>query len=115
LAAALAQSCGLTINEFEVLLRLDHAAPPGVRLGELNGSVRLSQPALSRLTGRLHRQGLLRRAGDPRDGRGVLLAITAAGRRTLRRAIPVHARCVREVLVDRLTPAEHDLIADALT
>jgi hypothetical protein len=36
LSTALAQGCGLTINGFEILLRLDSAPPPGVRLGELD-------------------------------------------------------------------------------
>ncbi len=70
---------------------------------------------IRRLAARLHRQGLLRRSGDSADRRGVVVAITPAGRRALRRAVPVHARCMREVLVDRLSPAEHDLLADVLT
>ena len=42
ISAALAGSCGLSINEFEVLLRVSRAAGPGLRqgllaLGEKNG------------------------------------------------------------------------------
>jgi hypothetical protein len=97
LSAALAGTCGLSINEFEVLLRLDRAAPSGMRLGEVSPAVPLTQPS-----------------GDPNDRRGVRVTITPAGRETLRRAVPVHARTIRETLLDRLTPAEQDLLAEAL-
>src|SRR6266446_5944200 len=36
LTAALDQACGLSINDFEILLRLDHEPPPGLRPGVLN-------------------------------------------------------------------------------
>ena len=115
LSAALARSCGLTINDFEILLRLDRAPGPGLRLGELNCAVPLTQPSLSRAVARLAQRGCLSRAGAPGDGRGVLIAITQAGRDLLARAIPVHASTVREVLLDRLTPGEQDLLARALS
>ncbi|MBM0236513.1 MarR family transcriptional regulator [Micromonospora sp. ATA32] len=115
LSAALAKTCGLTINEFEVLLRLDRVAPPGMRLGDLSQAVPLTQPSVSRMIARLEQQGWLSRTGDPADRRGVRVSITPAGRETLRRAVPVHARTIGEALLDRLTPAEQDLLAEALT
>lgn len=105
LEAALGRGCGLSTNDFEVLLRLEHAPPSGVRLSDLRETVRLSQPAVSRMISRLEDQGLITRAGDPDDGRGVLVTATAAGRKKLRRAVPMHARVVRECLLDRL---DHD-------
>lgn len=115
LSAALAGTCGLSINEFEVLLRLDRAVPPGMRLGDLTPTVPLTQPSVSRMIARLEQQGWLSRRGDPNDRRGVRVSITPAGRETLRRAVPVHARTIRETLLDRLTPGEQDLLAEALT
>jgi DNA-binding MarR family transcriptional regulator len=91
LSGALSGTCGLSINEFEVLLRLDRVPTPGLRLGDLNPAVRLTQPSLSRLIGRLEQQGWLARSGDPNDRRGVLVTLTPAGREALDRAIPVHA------------------------
>jgi len=114
LTAELRRTCGLSIKEFEVLLRLEHDPGPGLRLRDLNRIVRLSQPAFSRLTVRLEAQGLLRRAGDPDDGRGVRVAITPAGRELLERAVPVHTACLQDVLLSRLTPSEYTLLADAL-
>jgi DNA-binding MarR family transcriptional regulator len=114
LSAALARHCGLTINDFEILVRLDHAPGAGLRLAELNTSVPLTQPALSRAVARLADRGCLSRCGAPQDRRGVLIAITKAGRELLSRAIPVHASTVRDVLLSRLTPAEQDVLAAAL-
>jgi DNA-binding MarR family transcriptional regulator len=115
LSTALAQGCGLTINGFEILLRLDSAPPPGVRLGELDSAVRLTQPSLSRAVARLGRSGWLTRASAPDDGRGVLVSITPAGRDVLRRAASVHAQTIREFLLDPLTSTELDLLARALS
>ncbi|SDG43326.1 DNA-binding transcriptional regulator, MarR family [Sinosporangium album] len=114
LSAALTESCGLSMNDFEVLLRLNRVAPPGLRLGDLQPAVRLSQPSLSRMIARLAYRGLVRRERDPDDGRSVLISITEAGAAQLRRAAPVHADTLREVLLDRLTPAEHDSLAAVL-
>jgi DNA-binding MarR family transcriptional regulator len=114
LSAALARQCGLTINDFEILLRLDRSPGPGLRLGELNSAVPLTQPALSRAVARLADRGCLSRSGAPQDRRGVLIAITPAGRELLGRAIPVHASTVRDVLLSRLTPAEQDVLAGVL-
>ncbi len=114
LSSALAGSCGLSINDFEILLRLDPVTPPGLRLGELRSAVRLTQPSLSREVTRLEQRGWLARAGVPDDGRGVLVSITPAGRDVLGRAVPVHAQTIREYLLDPLTPGERDLLARAL-
>jgi DNA-binding MarR family transcriptional regulator len=115
LTAELARTCGLSINDFEVLLRLDHAAPDGLRLGELQPAVRLTQPSLSRMAIRLEQHGWLARAGTPDDRRGVLVSITGAGQAVLRKAVPVHADVIREVLLDRLAPAEQEQLADVLS
>jgi len=107
-------AAGLGITEFEVLRRIDGVPPPGTRLGELQPAVRLSQPALSRLAARLEQRGLLRRAGDPTDRRGIVLTITPSGRRTLRRATAVHATTLRATLLDPLAPAGHEQLTDLL-
>ncbi len=115
LTAALDQVCGLSIHEFELLLRVRHAADGGLRLGALGKMIRLSQPSLSRAVARLESQGWLRRSGAPGDGRGVLISITEAGREVLARGVAAHAGTIRSLLLDRLTPDEQELLARALT
>lgn len=107
LGLALLDATGLGITEFEVLLRIDGVPPPGTRLGALQPAIRLSQPTLSRMAARLEQRGLLRRAGDPTDRRGIVLTITPTGRRTLRRAAAVHARTLQSALLDPLAPDGH--------
>jgi DNA-binding MarR family transcriptional regulator len=114
LGLALMDATGLSINDFEVLLRVDGVPPPGLRLGDLQQTVRLSQPALSRMAARLENRALLRRAGDPTDRRGVVLTITPAGQRLLRQAVAVHAKTLQAILLDQLSPDEHDQLADML-
>lgn len=130
LTDALSRGCGLTINDFEILLRVDRLAghaegqgrgqgpgreeSRGLRLGELNTSVPLTQPTLSRAVARLADRGLLSRSGISADRRGVLVAITPAGREVLHRAVAVHAATIGDLLLSRLTPAEQDLLARAL-
>jgi DNA-binding MarR family transcriptional regulator len=114
LGAALLGATGLGITEFELLRRLDGVPQPGTRLGELQPAVRLSQPALSRMAARLEQRGLLRRAGDPTDRRGIVLTITPSGRRILRRATAVHATTLRATLLDPLAPDGHQQLTELL-
>ncbi len=114
LADALARQCGLTINEFEILLRLDHAGEAGVRLSELLPAVPVSQPALSRAVGRMCARGWVAREAAPGDGRGVLIMPTSAGQALLRAAIPVHASAVQATLLEQLTGPEQEQLASVL-
>jgi DNA-binding MarR family transcriptional regulator len=115
LSAELGRACGLTINDFEILLRLDHGPKGGQRQSELNEAVALTQPALSRAVGRLAARGCVSRTGAPGDRRGVLIAITPAGRELLRTAIPVHGAVIRELLTDKLGGPELDLLTQVLS
>jgi DNA-binding MarR family transcriptional regulator len=115
LSAALDRECGLSIHEFEILLRVDAAGPAGLRLGELSAAVPLTQPALSRAVARLAGRGWVVRAGVPHDRRGILVTSCPAGRDLLSRAVPVHSATIRELLLDRLSPAEQELLAAVLT
>jgi DNA-binding MarR family transcriptional regulator len=114
LSAALDRECGLSIHEFEILLRVDAAGPAGLRLGELSAAVPLTQPALSRAVARLAGRGWVARAGVPHDRRGILVASCPAGRDLLRRAVPVHAATIRELLLDHLSLAEQELLTGVL-
>lgn len=51
----------------------------GRRVGELAGAARTTQPGMTRLLGALESDGLIRRAPDPNDSRGIVVDITPAG------------------------------------
>jgi DNA-binding MarR family transcriptional regulator len=94
-----------SMKEYDVLYTLSKCATP-VRLSELNRHVLLSQPALSRMVERLADRGLVSRAADPRDGRGVGLSLTEEGRAVQRRIGRRHGRSVAQAMLAGLTPAE---------
>ncbi|MEW2044205.1 MarR family transcriptional regulator [Streptomyces sp. NPDC005476] len=87
---------GLGASDFEVLDILASEAPRAgdqCRVQNLVGRVHLSQSALSRLIGRLEKEGLVERSVCMEDRRGVWVALTARGRdlhgavRPLQRAV----------------------------
>jgi DNA-binding MarR family transcriptional regulator len=95
----------LSMREYDVLYTLAKCPGPE-RMSELNRHVLLSQPALSRMVDRLVDRGLVQRQTDPADGRGVLLALTDAGRALQRRIGRQHARGVARAMTAELTPGE---------
>jgi DNA-binding MarR family transcriptional regulator len=99
----------VSMREYDVLYTLAKCGEP-VRLGELNRQVLLSQPALSRMVERLVARGLVQRATDHADARGVRLALTEAGRKEQRRVGGRHAAGVatamRALTADELRQLE---------
>ncbi len=94
-----------SMKEYDVLYTLSKCPGP-IRLSELNRHVLLSQPALSRMVDRLADRGLVSRTADPRDGRGVGLALTREGRSVQRRIGRRHGRSVASAMLAGLTPDE---------
>ncbi|MFI0238785.1 MarR family winged helix-turn-helix transcriptional regulator [Streptomyces sp. NPDC016845] len=87
---------GLGASDFEVLDVLAEGAAEdagGFRVQEIAGQVHLSQSALSRLIGRLEKDGLVERGMCSEDRRGVRVCLTPKGRelhgevRPLQRAV----------------------------
>jgi DNA-binding MarR family transcriptional regulator len=73
---------GLTYSEYVALHTLRVAGPPyRATPTELNRVLGLSSGGVTKIVDRLEEAGLVRRAPDPRDGRGVRVALTARGRR----------------------------------
>ncbi|MEW1777030.1 MarR family transcriptional regulator [Streptomyces sp. NPDC086777] len=74
---------GLGASDFEVLDLLATETPAEgdhCRVQNLAGRIHLSQSALSRLIGRLEKDGLVERSVCVEDRRGVWVALTAKGR-----------------------------------
>ena len=114
LKRALEAECGLAIAEFDALVFVDEQEERGLPLAHLPARLRLSQPAVSRLVERLARRGLISRLGAENDRRSVTIRLTNDGRDLLGQAIPVHAACIRDTLLDRLTPDERDALKSIL-
>lgn len=100
----------VALNEYDVLYALRKAGC-ALRQSELAKHVLLSQPALSRLIERLEQRGLVGRATDPDDRRGVLVALTDAGAAAQQRTGARHARSV-EARMRVLTPDQQRQLRD---
>jgi DNA-binding MarR family transcriptional regulator len=115
LGAELSATCGLAINEFDVLLFLRSHAHEQVRIGALLEAVPLSQPALSRLVGRLEARGLLARCEAEDDARAVVVCLTETGTALIDRALVIHARVVHEALIGKFSEKERAALLQTLS
>lgn len=87
---------GLSASEFEALQQLQASKPHGkLRMADLADHVHLSQSALSRLVGRLEKEGLVTRDVCVDDRRSVWAAITTEGRKRYRDARPTQRKILR--------------------
>jgi DNA-binding MarR family transcriptional regulator len=94
-----------------VLARLTRDGPQ--RLTDLAAGEGLSQPGMTQLIGRLERDGLVRRTASTADRRGVLVAVTGAGRALVERRRAERAAALHELL-GRLDAEDQAAIAGAL-
>ncbi|MFF1628385.1 MarR family winged helix-turn-helix transcriptional regulator [Streptomyces sp. NPDC058272] len=96
---------GLGASDFEVLdiLASGVAAEPGeqCRVQNIAGRVHLSQSALSRLIGRLEKDGLVERTVCQEDRRGVWVALTRKGRDLHSEVLPLQRAVLARMLIDR--------------
>jgi DNA-binding MarR family transcriptional regulator len=106
---------GLSLSEYEVLVRLSEATDHTSRMSDLATSLVHSRSRLTHTVRRLEAQGLVERRGCADDRRGVNCVMTAAGYRFLVRAAPGHVRAVRELMVDRLTATEFRALGAAMS
>lgn len=92
---------GLELWEFDVLAALRRAgAPHRLSPKQLLAITLVSSGTMTNRLDRLAERGLVRREADPRDGRGVLVTMTATGRRLVDDALT------------RLVAAERELLAE---
>ncbi len=97
---------GLSRAEFDALATLRRAgAPHRLPAGALAASMLLSPAATTNRIDRLARAGLVARHPDPEDGRGVIVGLTARGRRVVDAAVHAHSANERRLLAG-LSPAE---------
>ncbi|GAA3244483.1 MarR family transcriptional regulator [Streptomyces sp. XM83C] len=92
---------GLGASDFEVLDILASAAPAEgdlCRVQNLVGQVHLSQSALSRLIGRLEKEGLVQRSVCTEDRRGVWVSLTDKGRRLHAEVRPLQREVLERML-----------------
>lgn len=82
---------GLQTGWFDVLSALRRGGKPfRMSPGELASAVMLSSGGMTKRLDRMEAEGLIARRPDPDDRRGLLIELTASGRRRIDRAIEAH-------------------------
>jgi DNA-binding MarR family transcriptional regulator len=109
----LEQGRQLPLTWYDVLIQLQERGGRA-RMQELARSILFSKSGLTRLIDRMEKAGVVRREACSDDARGTYAVITAAGRRTLARARPVHHRGIEQHFARHLTDAEARAIKSGL-
>lgn len=105
---------GLTITDYEILVRLSESENRSIRMSDLAALTLLSRSRLSHQIDRMEAAGLVAREVCADDRRGQLAVLTNAGMKALVAAAPDHVEGVRKHFVDLLTDAEYKALGNAV-
>lgn len=97
---------GLSLPDFEVLVKLTDTAEERVRVTDLARELNWERSRVSHHVTRMERRGLVERSECHDDGRGAWVVLTEQGRSAIERAAPGHAATVRRLVFDDLSPQE---------
>jgi DNA-binding MarR family transcriptional regulator len=104
-----------TISECTVLMYLSEAEDRSMRMNALAELARLTGSGMSRIVTRLEGERLVERRGSCEDGRGQVVALTAAGFAQLEATFPGHLASVGHHVFDALKGVDLDSFTDALS
>ncbi len=114
LNAQLVADHGLTINDYEVLLRLSRAPERRMKRIELAQSVVLTPSGITRLLDGLEAEGWVEKAHCESDARVTYAALTEAGRQKLHDAAESHLADVDRLFTGHFDDAELTTLAELL-
>jgi DNA-binding MarR family transcriptional regulator len=96
----LQRAFGLSLTEYEILVRLSESPDRSLRMAQLADALAHSRSRVTHTVARMQRAGLVARSVSPEDGRGIVCTLTERGYDLLVEAAPVHVEGVRDYLVD---------------
>ena len=106
LGRELQRAHGLSLADYEILVRLSEAPDRRLRMSELADITLSSKSRLSHQISRMEKAGLVARSPCVEDRRGFWAELTDTGWERLVEAAPTHVNGVREHFVDQLTSAQ---------
>jgi DNA-binding MarR family transcriptional regulator len=106
---------GLTLSDYEVLLRLSGAESQMMRRVDLAESVLLTASGITRLLDGLERAGFVEKASCESDARVSYAKLTEGGSRKLGEAAETHLAGIEELFTGRFGGSELDTLAELLT
>lgn len=114
LNADLLNAHGLTLSDYEVLVRLSAADGGMMRRVDLAESVVLTASGITRLLDGLERSGFVEKAACREDARVSYAKLTPAGRERLESASSTHRAGIEELFTGRFNAEELDELASLL-
>ena len=105
---------GLTINDYEVLLRLSRAPEQRMKRIELAQSVVLTPSGITRLLDGLEAEGWVEKADCDSDARVTYAALTEMGQRKLHQAAESHLADIDRLFTGHFDEAELATLAELL-
>jgi DNA-binding MarR family transcriptional regulator len=106
----MAEQVGITLSQYDVLLRLSESDGGQMRMSDLAEAIVYSTGGLTRLLERMYAADLVRREPSADDRRVVYAALTDEGLRRLRAASEVHLDGVRRHFAKYLPDDELDAV-----
>jgi len=113
LSRELQERHGITIADYEILVRLSEVPDRRMRMSELASATLSSRSRLSHQIDRMERAGFVERQVCDDDRRGSFAVMTEQGWHALVDAAPDHVEGVRVHLVDQLSPQEFESLGSA--
>jgi DNA-binding MarR family transcriptional regulator len=117
----LRQAHGLSLAEYEILVRLSESPNRTLRMAQIAESMQHSRSRVTHTVTRMEKAGLIERCAAEGDRRGVEARMTDKGWALLVEAAPTHVTGVREHFVDVASDADFatlgkvmDAVADHL-
>lgn len=114
LSAELLEEHGLTINDYEALLRLSHAEGGQLRRVDLARELLLTPSGITRLLEGLECAGYVEKRTCSSDARVTYAALTPAGTAKLKQARRSHVASIRELFGGRYSDEELAALAELL-
>ena len=114
LDADLQASDDISLQTYEVLLRIARSEHQRLTMSALAGGVALTTGGVTRLADRLERAGLIQRGSCPTDRRVTWLSLTPAGEATLEAATRHHLDSLDHHVQSRLDPQDLPALHRAL-
>lgn len=101
---------GLSLGEYEILVRLSESPNRTLRMAQIADSMRHSRSRVTHTVSRMEKAGLISRCAAEGDRRGVDARMTDKGWDLLVQAAPTHVTGVREHFVDLATDEQFTVL-----
>ena len=101
---------GISLTEYEVLVRLSEREGRQMRMAQLADAMAHSRSRVTHTVKRLENAGLVARCKAADDGRGIVCQLTETGYSMLETMAPTHVCSVRDNLVDLITDDEMETL-----